>query len=46
MRLESARRLITAAPDDAARLLQAAHADLREAIAELQRLVRQPHFAS
>lgn len=45
MRLESARRLIAAAPDDAARLLQAAHADLREAIAELQRLAHGIHPA-
>jgi PAS domain S-box-containing protein len=45
MRLENARRLIAAAPDDAARLLQAAHADLREAIAELQRLAHGIHPA-
>ena len=45
MRLESARRLLAAAPDDAARLLQAAHADLREAIAELQRLAHGIHPA-
>ncbi|HEV2356128.1 MAG TPA: histidine kinase, partial [bacterium] len=45
MRLENARRLLAAAPDDAARLLQAAHADLREAIAELQRLAHGIHPA-
>jgi len=45
MRLENARRLFAAAPDDAARLLQAAHADLREAIAELQRLAHGIHPA-
>jgi PAS domain S-box-containing protein len=45
MRLESARRLLAAAPDDAARLLLAAHADLREAIAELQRLAHGIHPA-
>jgi signal transduction histidine kinase len=45
MRLENARRLITVAPDDAARLIQAAHADLREAIAELQRLAQGIHPA-
>ena len=37
---ENARRLLSAAPDHAARLLQTAHADLREAIAELQRLAQ------
>jgi PAS domain S-box-containing protein len=45
MRLENARRLLSAAPDEAARLLQAAHADLREAIAELQRLAHGIHPA-
>jgi PAS domain S-box-containing protein len=45
MRLENARRLLAAAPDEAARLLQAAHADLREAIAELQRLAHGIHPA-
>jgi PAS domain S-box-containing protein len=45
MRLENARRLLAAAPDDAARLLQTAHADLREAIAELQRLAHGIHPA-
>jgi PAS domain S-box-containing protein len=45
MRLESARRLLPAAPDDAALLLRAAHADLREAIAELQRLAHGIHPA-
>jgi hypothetical protein len=42
MQLENARRLLAVAPDDAARLLGAAHAGLREAIAELQRLARSP----
>ena len=45
MRLESARRLIEDAPADAARLVDAAHADLREAIAELQRLAHGIHPA-
>jgi PAS domain S-box-containing protein len=45
IRLESARRLIDAAPADAARLVDAAHADLREAIAELQRLAHGIHPA-
>ena len=45
MRLESARRLIEDAPADAARLVEAAHADLREAIAELQRLAHGIHPA-
>jgi len=45
MRLENARRLLAAAPDEAARLLQTAHADLREAIAELQRLAHGIHPA-
>jgi len=45
MRLENARRLLAAVPDEAARLLQAAHADLREAIAELQRLAHGIHPA-
>lgn len=45
MRLETARRLLTVAPDDAARLLQAVHADLREAIAELRRLAHGIHPA-
>ena len=45
MRLESARRLIEDAPDDAARLVATAHADLREAIAELQRLAHGIHPA-
>lgn len=45
MRLESARRLIGTAPADAARLVATAHADLREAIAELQRLAHGIHPA-
>jgi PAS domain S-box-containing protein len=45
LRLETARRLLAAAPDDAARLLGAAHADLREAIAELRRLAHGIHPA-
>jgi len=45
MRLESARRLIEDAPADAARLVATAHADLREAIAELQRLAHGIHPA-
>jgi PAS domain S-box-containing protein len=45
MRLETARRLIEAAPTDAARLVATAHADLREAIAELQRLAHGIHPA-
>jgi PAS domain S-box-containing protein len=45
MRLETARRLIGTAPADAARLVDAAHADLREAIAELQRLAHGIHPA-
>jgi PAS domain S-box-containing protein len=45
MRLENARRQLAAAPDDAARLLRAAHADLREAIAELRRLAHGIHPA-
>ena len=45
MRLETARRLIEAAPADAARLVATAHADLREAIAELQRLAHGIHPA-
>ena len=45
MQLETARRLLAAAPGDAARLLQAAHAGLREAIAELQRLAHGIHPA-
>jgi PAS domain S-box-containing protein len=45
MRLENARRMLAVEPDDAARLLQAAHADLREAIAELQRLAHGIHPA-
>lgn len=45
MRLGNARRQLAAAPDDAARLLQAAHADLREAIAELRRLAHGIHPA-
>ena len=45
MRLESARRLIGAAPADAARLVDAAQADLREAIAELRRLAHGIHSA-
>jgi PAS domain S-box-containing protein len=45
MRLETARRLLTVAPDDAERLLQAVHADLREAIADLRRLAHGIHPA-
>jgi PAS domain S-box-containing protein len=45
MRLESARRLIGTAPGDAARLVATAHADLRDAIAELQRLAHGIHPA-
>jgi PAS domain S-box-containing protein len=45
MRLESARRLIEDAPADAARLVEAAQADLRDAIAELQRLAHGIHPA-
>ena len=45
MRLESARRLIGTAPADAARLIDAAHADLLEAIAELRRLAHGIHPA-
>jgi len=45
MRLENARRLIQTDPADAARLVDAAHADLREAIAELRRLAHGIHPA-
>ena len=45
MRLESARRLIGTAPADAARLVDTAQADLREAIAELRRLAHGIHPA-
>jgi PAS domain S-box-containing protein len=45
MRLESARSLIETAPDGAARLIDAAHADLLEAITELRRLAHGIHPA-
>jgi PAS domain S-box-containing protein len=45
MRLESARSLIETAPADAARLVDAAHADLLEAITELRRLAHGIHPA-
>lgn len=45
MRLDNARRLIQTAPGDAARLVDAAHADLLEAIAELRRLAHGIHPA-
>jgi signal transduction histidine kinase len=45
MRLENARRLIQTDPADAARLVDAVHADLREAIAELRRLAHGIHPA-
>ena len=45
MRLESARHLIGTAPADAAPLIDAAHADLLEAIAELRRLAHGIHPA-
>ena len=43
MRLDNARRLIQTAPGDAAPLVDAAHADLLEAIAELRRLAHGIH---
>lgn len=43
MRLESARSLIKTEPDGAAHLVDAAHADLLEAIAELRRLAHGIH---
>jgi signal transduction histidine kinase len=43
MRLDNARRLIQTAPGDAARLVDAAHADLLKAIAELRRLAHGIH---
>jgi signal transduction histidine kinase len=45
MRLENARCLIQTDPADAARLVDAVHADLREAIAELRRLAHGIHPA-
>jgi PAS domain S-box-containing protein len=45
MRLESARHLIGTAPADAAPLVDAAHADLLEAITELRRLAHGIHPA-
>ena len=45
MRLDNARRLIQTAPGDAARLVDTAHADLLEAIAELRRLAHGIHPA-
>ena len=45
MRLDNARRLIQTAPSDALRLVDAAHADLLEAIAELRRLAHGIHPA-
>jgi signal transduction histidine kinase len=45
MRLDNARRLIETAPADAARLVDAAHVDLLEAIGELRRLARGIHPA-
>jgi PAS domain S-box-containing protein len=45
MRLESARSLIETAPATAARLVDAAHADLLEAITELRRLAHGIHPA-
>ena len=45
MRLETARRLIRTAPAQAASLVETAYADLREAIAELQRLAHGIHPA-
>jgi len=45
MRLDNARRLIQTAPGDAARLVDAVHADLLEAIAELRRLAHGIHPA-
>jgi signal transduction histidine kinase len=45
MRLENARRQIQTDPAEAARLVDAVHADLREAIAELRRLAHGIHPA-